>query len=61
MQDVHRLDASDSFLLKTSLSFDPSVWEVFLTLSSGACVHVARPGGQLDAAYLARYIAAHRA
>jgi amino acid adenylation domain-containing protein len=57
MQEAHGIGASDRFLFKTSLNFDPSVWEIFLTLASGACVHVARPGGQYDAIYLARLIA----
>jgi amino acid adenylation domain-containing protein len=59
MQATYRLDASDRFLLKTSLNFDPSVWEVFWTLGTGACLHVARPGGHLDSTYLARYIVSH--
>jgi amino acid adenylation domain-containing protein len=60
MQEEYRLDGADSFLLKTSLNFDPSVWEIFWTLSVGACIHVARPGGHLDAAYLADYISRHQ-
>jgi amino acid adenylation domain-containing protein len=57
MQETHGLSEQDSFLLKTSLNFDPSVWEVFWPLIAGATVHIARPGGQLDSEYLARYIA----
>ncbi|HYY41714.1 MAG TPA: amino acid adenylation domain-containing protein, partial [Pyrinomonadaceae bacterium] len=58
MQETHALQPLDRFLLKTSLSFDPSVWEVFWTLATGACIHVARPEGHRDSAYLASYIAA---
>jgi acyl-coenzyme A synthetase/AMP-(fatty) acid ligase/acyl carrier protein len=57
LQETHGLGETDSFLLKTSLNFDPSVWEIFWTLSAGATIHVVRPGGEMDVAYLARYIA----
>jgi amino acid adenylation domain-containing protein len=56
MQETYRLEESDSFLLKTSLNFDPSVWEVFWTLARGARVVVARPEGHLDPAYLVEVI-----
>jgi non-ribosomal peptide synthetase component F/acyl carrier protein len=52
MQQTYGLDGSDRFLLKTSLNFDPSVWEVFWPLMVGAGVVVARAGGQHDGAYL---------
>ncbi|HKR15459.1 MAG TPA: amino acid adenylation domain-containing protein [Pyrinomonadaceae bacterium] len=52
MQDTYKLDESDKFIFKTSLNFDPSVWELFWTLWAGATVCIARPGGQLDNAYL---------
>ncbi len=52
MQETYKLDETDKFVLKTSLNFDPSVWELFWTLSVGASVCIARPGGQLDNAYL---------
>jgi amino acid adenylation domain-containing protein len=52
MQDTYKLDETDRFLLKTSLNFDPSVWELFWTLWVGGCVVVARPEGHLDSAYL---------
>src|SRR4029078_8423786 len=42
--------------LKTSLNFDPSVWEVFWTLWVGGRVVVARPEGHLDTAYLVETI-----
>jgi non-ribosomal peptide synthetase component F len=57
MQETYLLDETDSFMLKTSLNFDPSVWEVFWPLSVGASVIVARPDGHQDAAYLVNAIA----
>jgi amino acid adenylation domain-containing protein len=59
MQETYRLDQTDKFMLKTSLNFDPSVWELFWPLWVGATVRVARPGGQLDNAYLIEEIRAH--
>ena len=52
MQETYRLDESDGFLMKTSLNFDPSVWEFFWPLGVGARVVIARPGEQADTAYL---------
>ena len=52
MQDTYQLAETDRFLLKTSLNFDPSVWELFWTLGVGGCVVVARPEGHLNNAYL---------
>ncbi len=60
MQETYQLDASDSFLLKTSLNFDPSVWEFFWPLSLGARVVIARSGEQADTAYLLDLIAKHQ-
>ncbi|MFL6335978.1 MAG: amino acid adenylation domain-containing protein [Pyrinomonadaceae bacterium] len=48
MQETYKLDESDSFLFKTSLNFDPSVWEFFWPLAVGARVVIARPGEQAD-------------
>jgi amino acid adenylation domain-containing protein len=59
MQETYRLEESDKFMLKTSLNFDPSVWELFWPLWVGASVRVARPGGQLDNAYLIEEIKSH--
>ncbi|WP_331124580.1 amino acid adenylation domain-containing protein, partial [Longimicrobium sp.] len=52
--DQYPLDPSDVVLLKTPLTFDASIWELFLPLWSGARVVVAPPAGHQDAAYLAR-------
>jgi len=56
MQETYKLDESDRFLLKTSLNFDPSVWELFWTLATGGRLVVARPGGHLSADYLVEVI-----
>ncbi|WP_170275689.1 non-ribosomal peptide synthetase [Paraburkholderia megapolitana] len=48
----------DRVLQKTSLSFDVSVWEVFLPLLSGAQLVLARPHGHKDSQYLAGLIQA---
>jgi nonribosomal peptide synthetase DhbF len=50
------LTAADRFLHKASISFDASAWELFVPLTMGATVVVARPDGQRDPAYLARLI-----
>jgi nonribosomal peptide synthetase DhbF len=44
--------ADDCVLQKAPLSFDASVWELYLPLMSGARVFLARPDGQRDPAYL---------
>lgn len=44
----------DRMLFKCPLSFDPAVWELFTPLLNGASLVIARPGGQHDAAYIAR-------
>ncbi|GAY08788.1 non-ribosomal peptide synthetase [Pseudonocardia sp. N23] len=57
MQGAHPLDDTDRVLLKTSASFDVSVWEFCWPLVVGAGLVVADPGGQRDPAYLAYVIA----
>jgi amino acid adenylation domain-containing protein len=57
MQQSYGLDASDSFLFKTSLGFDPSVWELFWPLWVGGRCVIAEPGGQFDPVYLLRLVA----
>jgi amino acid adenylation domain-containing protein len=59
LQSTFQLDPGDRLMLKASLSFDASVWELFAPLLAGASVLVARPGGQQDAAYLAQAIERH--
>ena len=59
MQDTFKLSSDDRVMLKASLSFDASVWELFWPLAVGACVVVARPGGQQDGAYLIDEVIRH--
>ncbi len=60
LQDAYPLSARDRMLVKTPISFDTSVWEVFWPLSVGATLVIAEPGGHRDPAYLAELIAAER-
>ncbi len=46
------LGSGDAVLQKTAFSFDASVWEMLAPLLVGACVVIARPGGQQDSRYL---------
>ncbi|MEO6892589.1 MAG: amino acid adenylation domain-containing protein, partial [Ktedonobacteraceae bacterium] len=52
MQQTYPLSASDRVLQKTPMSFDVSVWEFFWPLLTGACLVLARPGGQRESGYL---------
>jgi amino acid adenylation domain-containing protein len=56
MQQAYQLTQDDRVLQKTPFSFDVSVWEFFWPLLNGACLVVARPGGQQDPAYLTSLI-----
>ena len=58
LQDAYPLTSDDRMLVKTPISFDTSIWEVFWPLSVGATLVMARPGGHRDPAYLAETIAA---
>ncbi|WP_162938737.1 AMP-binding protein, partial [Mycobacterium kyogaense] len=53
LQHAYPLNASDRMLVKTPISFDTSVWEVFWPLTTGATAVIARPGGHRDPHYLA--------
>jgi amino acid adenylation domain-containing protein/non-ribosomal peptide synthase protein (TIGR01720 family) len=57
MQSAFPLGADDRVLFKTPLSFDASIWELFLPLMTGARLVVARHDGQRDAGYLVRTVA----
>lgn len=50
------LGQDDRFLLKTPISFDVSVEEIFAPLVSGGRLVIARPGGHRDPAYLLEVI-----
>ncbi|MUL43446.1 amino acid adenylation domain-containing protein [Streptomonospora sp. PA3] len=56
MQGAYGLTASDRVLLKTPVSFDVSVWELFWPFAAGAGLVAAEPGGHRDPAYLAGLI-----
>jgi amino acid adenylation domain-containing protein/non-ribosomal peptide synthase protein (TIGR01720 family) len=59
-QQAYPLRREDRFLHKASLSFDISVWEIFAPLLAGARLILARPGGQMDSAYLAELVVGHK-
>jgi amino acid adenylation domain-containing protein len=52
--------AADRVLHKSPVSFDAAAWELFLPLTIGATVVVARPDGHRDPAYLAQLIHEHQ-
>ncbi|MCG7597649.1 amino acid adenylation domain-containing protein, partial [Mycobacterium sp. PSTR-4-N] len=56
LQHAYPLSAEDRMLVKTPISFDTSVWEVFWPLMAGATAVIARPGGHRDPHYLAHTI-----
>ena len=60
MQEVYRLMRDDIILQKTPISFDVSVWEIFWTLMTGACMVIPSPGDHRDVARLIDLIKAHR-
>ena len=60
MQSRLPLFSEDAVLLKTSFSFDASIWELFVPLMTGARAVLARPGGQRETSYLARAVAEHQ-
>lgn len=48
MQYQFQFDSSDKILLKTPLSFDPSVWEIFVPLYTGGQLMIAPVGAHID-------------
>src|SRR5207302_4409953 len=58
-QAAFPLRPSDVVLLRTPLTFDPSVWEVFGSLSAGARLVLPRPGEQADLAAMGSLLAEH--
>ncbi|PXW35060.1 UNVERIFIED_CONTAM: non-ribosomal peptide synthase protein (TIGR01720 family)/amino acid adenylation domain-containing protein, partial [Williamsia faeni] len=52
MRERYDLDHDDVMLHKTPVTFDASVWELFLPLQLGATLVIARPEGHLDVGYL---------
>ncbi|MFJ3891663.1 amino acid adenylation domain-containing protein [Streptomyces sp. NPDC090083] len=55
-QDAFPLGPGDRVLQRTSMSFDPSVWEIFWPLAVGATVVIAEPETQHGPGYLASVI-----
>src|SRR5215213_1864805 len=53
------VNVNDRILQKTPISFDASVWELFVPLLSGAQLVMARPGGHQDSHYLVEAVAHH--
>ncbi|MFE7952762.1 amino acid adenylation domain-containing protein, partial [Streptomyces sp. NPDC057426] len=60
MEQALGVGAGDRVLQKTPVSFDVSVWELFLAHLTGATLVLARPEGHKDPAYLAELIQRHR-
>src|ERR1700752_736710 len=59
MQAELPLHVDDCVLQKTSISFDASVWELFVPLLAGARVQLAAVGGEKDSAYLVQAVQQH--
>jgi amino acid adenylation domain-containing protein len=59
-QATYPLTEIDRVLQKYAFGFDAAICEFFWPLSAGARVVMARPGGQLDGAYLVELIATQR-
>lgn len=57
MQSTYQLEHTDRFLMRTSLNFDPSVWELFWTLSVGACAVILPQEKDADIDYLIKLMA----
>ena len=58
MEREYDFGPADRILQKTPISFDVSVWELFLPLITGGTLEIADPGGHRDSAYLAELIRA---
>ena len=50
--DAWELSSDSSVLLKTAVSFDPSVFEIFAPLALGGRLVIAKPGGHEDYNYM---------
>jgi amino acid adenylation domain-containing protein len=48
MQDMHQIDVSQSLLLKTPVTFDVSVWELFWWFFNGSSLAILPPEGEKD-------------
>ncbi|HET7112590.1 MAG TPA: amino acid adenylation domain-containing protein, partial [Pyrinomonadaceae bacterium] len=56
MQETYALTPHDRMLCKTTLNFDPSVWEIFWPFLTGGQVVLSAPGDEQDTAALLRTI-----
>lgn len=54
------LSSQSSMLLKTAVSFDPSVFEIFAPLALGGRLVIAKPGGHEDPGYIRDLITSER-
>ncbi|WP_198347222.1 non-ribosomal peptide synthetase [Nocardia terrae] len=59
MREHYGLGPGDAVLHKTPVTFDASVWELFLPLQIGAPLVIARPDGHLDPDYLMATVRRH--
>lgn len=57
--DVFKRNENDRVLQQFSISFDYSVWEIFIALTSGACLVLARSNDSTDSSYLTHLIHKH--
>ncbi len=53
------IDADDVLIQKTPVTFDVSVWEVFLPYLTGAALVIPRHGGHRDVSYISRLVGEH--
>lgn len=56
MQRKFSITSANKILQKTPITFDVSVWEIFLPLISGSTLVIAEQGGHLDPVYLGELI-----
>ena len=56
-QDDYPLAPGDRVLQNLSIGFDAAIWQLFGPLIAGATIVFPRPGGHMDTAYLARFLA----
>ncbi len=59
MQNDYQIVSDDVFIQKTPVSFDVSIWELFLPLVSGTTVFMPKPEGHKDIAYLTLVMKQH--
>ncbi|WP_155983868.1 AMP-binding protein, partial [Paenibacillus sp. 1-18] len=60
MQEAYPLDAGDTILQKTAITFDVSVWELFWWSFVGASMCLLPVGGEKDPEVIVETIAAQR-